>query len=143
MLVTIPLKEVIKVPSLKERFDNFFQGSDGPSKDETIGRLQNVPVTTTHVQEPSDSIKDDKAHDKTKQTPHKYSLEDTPFATKEDFDQIQRSTKEKYLQLLDRYKEREVGTIREDDVRIHPSQQEIFIAESHPPPSTQYTRVVQ
>jgi hypothetical protein len=30
MHVTIPLKEVTKVPSVKERFDNFFQGSDGP-----------------------------------------------------------------------------------------------------------------
>jgi hypothetical protein len=30
MHVTIPLKEVIKVPSIKERFDNFFQESDGP-----------------------------------------------------------------------------------------------------------------
>jgi hypothetical protein len=30
MHVTIPLKEVIKVLSIKERFDNFFQGSDGP-----------------------------------------------------------------------------------------------------------------
>jgi hypothetical protein len=30
MHVTIPLKEVIKVPSVKERFDIFFQGSDGP-----------------------------------------------------------------------------------------------------------------
>jgi hypothetical protein len=42
-----------------------------PLKDGTIGRLQNVPVTTTHVQEPSDSIKDDKAHDETRQTLHK------------------------------------------------------------------------
>ena len=30
MHVTIPLKEVIRVPSVKERFDNFFQGLDGP-----------------------------------------------------------------------------------------------------------------
>jgi hypothetical protein len=30
MHVTIPLREVIKVPSVKERFDNFFKGSDGP-----------------------------------------------------------------------------------------------------------------
>jgi hypothetical protein len=30
MHVTIPLREVIKVPSIKERFDNFFKGSDGP-----------------------------------------------------------------------------------------------------------------
>jgi hypothetical protein len=26
MHVTIPLREVIKVPSVKERFDNFFKG---------------------------------------------------------------------------------------------------------------------
>jgi hypothetical protein len=30
MHMTIPLREVIKVPSVKERFDNFFKGSDGP-----------------------------------------------------------------------------------------------------------------
>jgi hypothetical protein len=30
-----------------------------------------------------------------------------------------------------------------DDEKIHPSQQEVFTAEAHPPPSTQYTRVVQ
>jgi hypothetical protein len=30
MHVTIPLREVIKVPSVKERFDNFFKGSNGP-----------------------------------------------------------------------------------------------------------------
>jgi hypothetical protein len=30
MHVTIPLKEVIKAPSVKEHFDNFFQGLDGP-----------------------------------------------------------------------------------------------------------------
>jgi hypothetical protein len=30
MHVTIPVKEVIKVPSIKERFDIFFQGSDVP-----------------------------------------------------------------------------------------------------------------
>jgi hypothetical protein len=30
MHVTIPLRDVIKLPSVKERFDNFFKGSDGP-----------------------------------------------------------------------------------------------------------------
>jgi hypothetical protein len=30
MHITIPLREVIKVPSLKERFDNLFKGSYGP-----------------------------------------------------------------------------------------------------------------
>jgi hypothetical protein len=59
-----------------------------PLKNGTIARLQNVPVTTTHVQEPSDSIKYDKAHDETRQTLHKHSQEDTPSATEEDSDQI-------------------------------------------------------
>jgi hypothetical protein len=101
MFVTIPLREVIKVPSIKERFDNFFQGSDGPLKDGTIGRIQNVPVTTTYVQKPSDSIKDDKARDKTGPTPHKYSPEDTPFAKEENSNQIKWPKKEEYQQLMD------------------------------------------
>jgi hypothetical protein len=148
MLVTIPLREVIKVPSMKERFDNFFQGSDGPLKDGTIGRIQNVPVTTTYEQKSSDSIKDDKARDKTGPTPHRYSPEDTPFAKEENSNQIKWPTKEEYQQLMDELKAQESETAKilkkvEDDVRIHPSQQEIFIAESHPPPSTQYSRVIQ
>jgi hypothetical protein len=31
----------------------------------------------------------------------------------------------------------------EDDVQIHLSQQETFTLEAHPPPSVQYTRVIQ
>jgi hypothetical protein len=116
-------------------------------KDGTIVRIPNVPVTTTYVQEPSDSIKDDKACDKAKQTPHKYSPEATPFAKEENSNQIKWIKKEEYQQLLDEFKGQEFETAKilkkvEDDVRIRPSQQEIFIAESHPPPSTQYTRVV-
>jgi hypothetical protein len=83
-----------------------------PLKDGTIGRLPNVPVTTTHVQEASDSIKDDKAHDEIIQTLHKYSPKDMPFATEEDFDQIQWPKKEEYQQLLDKYKDKEVGTVK-------------------------------
>jgi hypothetical protein len=148
ILVTIPLREVIKVPSIKERFDNFFQGSDGPLKDGTIGRIQNVPVTTTYEQKSSDSIKDDKAHDKTGLTPHKCSSEDTSFAKEKNSNQIEWPTKEEYQQLMDDLKAQESETAKilkkvEDDVWIHPSQQEIFTAESHPPPSTQYTRVIQ
>jgi hypothetical protein len=69
MFVTVPLREVIKVPSIKEHFDNFFQESNGPLKDGTIGCIQNVPVTTTYVKKSSDSIKDEKAQS----TSHKYS----------------------------------------------------------------------
>jgi hypothetical protein len=82
-----------------------------PLKDGTIGHLQNVPVTTTHVQGSSESIKDDKAHDKTIQTLHEYS------------DQIKWPKKEEYQQLLDELKGKEVGTMKilkkaKDDVQI-------------------------
>jgi len=71
-----------------------------------------------------------------------------PFATEEDFDQIQWPKKEDYQQLLNKYKDKEVGVFkllkkREDNILIRLSQQEVFTAKSHPPPSRQYTRVVQ
>jgi hypothetical protein len=100
------------------------------------------------VQEPSNPIKDDKAHDQIIQSLHEFSPNDMPFATEEDFDQIQWPKKEEYQQLLDKYKDKEAGTVKilkkaKDDVQIHPSQQEVFTIEPHPPPSAQYTRVVQ
>jgi hypothetical protein len=63
-------------------------------------------------------------------------------STEEDFDQIEWPTKEEYLQLISSIKVQESETVR-NDVQIHPSQQKIFVAKSHPPPSTQYTRVIQ
>jgi len=73
-------------------------------KDGTIGHIHNVPVTKTYVQKPSDSIKDDKACDKTRQTPHKYSPEDTPFVKEENLNQIKWINKEEYQQLMDELK---------------------------------------
>jgi hypothetical protein len=119
-----------------------------PLKNETIGCLLNEPVTETHVQEVSPSVKSDKAHDKIIQTLHEYSPEDMPFATEKDFDQIKWPKREEYQQLLDEFKDKETGTVKmlkrpKDDVQIHPSNEEVFTAEAHPPPSAQYTRVVQ
>jgi hypothetical protein len=99
------------------------------------------------VQEASDSIKDDKAHDEIIQSLHNFSPEDMPFATKENFDQIKWPKKEEYQQLLDEFKGKETGTVKilkspKDDVHIHLSQQEVFIVEAHPPPFAQYIRVV-
>ena len=91
-----------------------------PLKNGIIGRLPNVPVIGTYVQETSHPVKNNKAHEQVMGDLPKSSPKDVSFAKKED--QIQRSTKEKYLQLIDRYKDREVSTIREDDVRIRPSQ---------------------
>jgi hypothetical protein len=93
-------------------------------------------------------INNDKAQNEMIQTLQKYSPEDMPFATEEDFVQIEWPKKEEYQQLLDEFKNKQIGTMKilkkhEDDVQIHPSQQEVFTAEAHPPPLIQYTRVVQ
>jgi hypothetical protein len=60
-------------------------------------------------------------------------------STEEDFDQIEWPTKEEYLQLISSIKVQESRMRileKENDVQIHPSQQKIFVAKSHPPPST-------
>ena len=107
-----------------------------------------MSMTKIHVQEISDHIKANKAHEPILEGLPKFSLDDMPFATEEDFDQIQWPKKEDYQQLLNKYKENEFGVFMllkkgEDNVLIQPSQQQVFIEESHPPPSTQYIRVVQ
>jgi hypothetical protein len=47
-----------------------------------------------------------KTHEPTKESLHVFSPDDFPFASKEDFDQIQWPKKEEYQQLLDKYKEK-------------------------------------
>jgi hypothetical protein len=118
-----------------------------PLKNGMVGYLLNVPITGDHVQDIIHPINNDKAQKEMIQSLHKYSPEDMPFATEEDFDQIEWPKKEEYQQLLDEFKNKEIGMIKilkkhEDDVQIHSSQQEVFTGESHPPPSVQYTRVV-
>jgi hypothetical protein len=116
-----------------------------PLNNGTIGRLSNVPMTKTHVQETS---KDDKAHEQIMESLPEFSPQDMPFAKEEAFDRIQWPTREEYQQILDKYENKEVGVVKllkkgESDILIRPSQQEFFTAKSHPPPSTQYTKVVQ
>jgi hypothetical protein len=117
-----------------------------PLKNRIIGHLPNVPVTGTHVQETSHPVKNNKAHEQVMGNLPKFSPTDVPFAKYED--QIQWPTREGYHQLLDKYKDKEAGTVKllktgESDLLIQPSQQEVFTTESHPPPSAQYTRAVQ
>jgi hypothetical protein len=119
-----------------------------PLKYGTIGRLLNVPIIEDHVQDITHPVNNDMAQNKMIQTLQKYSPEDMPFATKEDFDQIKWPKKEEYQQLLDEFKNTKIGTVKilkkvEDDVQIRPSQHEVFTAEAYPPPLAQYTRVVQ
>jgi hypothetical protein len=117
-----------------------------PLKNGVIGHLPNVPITKTHMQETSHPVKNNKTHEQVMGNLPKFSPKDVPFAKKED--QIQWPTRERYQQLLDEYKDKEAGTVKlqntgEGDIRIQPSQQELFTTKSHPPPSARYTRVVQ
>jgi hypothetical protein len=81
-----------------------------PLKDGTMGRLLNVPITGDHAR---DIVQDDKMQNDMIQTLQKYSLEDMPFATEEEFDQIEWAKKEEYQQLLDEFKNKEVGTVKD------------------------------
>jgi hypothetical protein len=109
-------------------------------KNGIIRRLPNVPINNTHVQETSHPIKNKKAHKQVMGNLPKFSPKYVPFVEKED--QIQWPKRERYQQLLDEYKDKEAGTVKlqktgEGDILIQPSQQEVFTAESHPPPSAQ------
>jgi hypothetical protein len=102
-----------------------------PLKDGATGRLLNMPITGTHVQDVVPTV--NKAQKDVIQTLQEYSPEDMPFTTEEDFDQIEWPKKEEYQQLLDQFQNKEVGTVKilkkpkdEEDVQIHSSQQEAF-----------------
>jgi hypothetical protein len=58
-----------------------------PLKDGTTGRLLNMPITGTHVQDVVPSANE--AQKDVIQTLQEYSPEDMPFTTEEDFDQIE------------------------------------------------------
>jgi hypothetical protein len=55
-----------------------------PLKDGTTGRLLNVPITGTHVQDVVPSVNE--MQKDVIQTLQEYSPEDMPFSTEEDFD---------------------------------------------------------
>jgi hypothetical protein len=80
-----------------------------------------------------DDIRTSETHEPTKKCLPVFSPDDFSFASEEDFDQIQWPKKEEYQQLLEKYKGKEVGTVKllkkeEDDMSIKPSQQEVFTA---------------
>jgi hypothetical protein len=111
-----------------------------PMNDGTISRLPNVPMAKVHVQEIDNDVETSETHEPIKESLLVFSPEDLPFASEEDFHKMKWPKKEEYQHLLDKYKDKEVGTIKllkkgEDDILIRPTQQEVFIAESHSPPS--------
>ena len=83
-----------------------------PLKDGTTGHLLNVPITRNHVEDIAPPINDNKAQKDVIQTLQEYSPEEMPFATEEEFDQIEWPKKEEYQQLLDEFQNKEVGTVK-------------------------------
>jgi hypothetical protein len=81
-----------------------------PLKDQTTGRLLNVSITGTHVQEVVPSVNE--AQKDVIQTLQENSPKDMSFAAEEDFDQIEWPKKEEYQQLLDQFQNKEVGTVK-------------------------------
>jgi hypothetical protein len=75
-----------------------------PLNNGTIGRLPNVPVTKTHVQETSCPVKNDKAHEQIMENLPEFSPKRMPFSKREE--QIQWPKKQEYQQLLDKYKDK-------------------------------------
>jgi hypothetical protein len=65
-----------------------------PLKDGTTGRLLNVPLTGIHVHDVAPAKNEQQKY--VIQTLQEYSLEDMPFTTEEDFDQIEWPKKEEY-----------------------------------------------
>jgi hypothetical protein len=64
------------------------------------------------------------------QTLQKYSPEDMPFATEEDFDQIEWPKKEEYQQLLDEFKNKEYNNNNNLFLRSRPSQHTKLVYET-------------
>jgi hypothetical protein len=119
-----------------------------PMKNGTIERLPNIPMAKVHVQEIDNDVETNVTHESIKEKLPIFSPTDFPFASEEDFDKIQWPKKEEYQQILDNYMDKEVGNVKllkkgDDDILIKPSQREVLTAESHPPPSRKYTRVIQ
>jgi hypothetical protein len=57
-------------------------------------------------------LKTDKAREPIMESLPEFSPDNMPFATEEDFDQIQWPKREDYQQLLDKYKGKEVGAVK-------------------------------
>jgi hypothetical protein len=77
-----------------------------PMNDGTISCLLNVPMTKVHVQKIGDDIGTRETHEPIKQSLPTFSPDDFPFASEDDFDQIQWLNKEEYQHILDKYKEK-------------------------------------
>jgi hypothetical protein len=97
-----------------------------PMKDGTIECLRNVPMAKVHVKEIDNDVETNETHEPIKENLPVFSPEDFLLASEEDFDKIQWPKKEECQQILDKYKDKEVGTVKilkkgDDDILIRPT----------------------
>jgi hypothetical protein len=83
-----------------------------PMKNGTIEHLPNVPMAKANVQEIDNDVETNVAHEPIKESLPIFSPKDFPFASEEDFDKTHWPKKEEYQQLLNKYKEKEVGIVK-------------------------------
>jgi hypothetical protein len=119
-----------------------------PLKNGVIGRLLNEPVTKTHVQEANHPVKNDKHMMRSYKLFINSLLKICLLHQKKTLTKLNGPKGKNTSNSWMNSRTRKTGTVKilkrpEDDVQIHPSPQEVFTAEAHPPPSAQYTRVVQ
>jgi hypothetical protein len=123
-------------------------GINIPMDDGTYAHLPNMPMEKTHVEEIDIDSETEEIPEETNESLPYFSPDDLPFTKEEDFNAIEWPKKEEYQQLLDKYKDNKVGSVKvlkkeDKDMLIRPSQDDVLTTESHPPPSRQYTRVIQ
>jgi hypothetical protein len=114
-----------------------------PMDDETNAHLPNLPMARDHVEEIDldPEIEDplEEFPKKFKESPPEFFPDDLPFTQEEYFDDIVWPKREDYQQQLDRYKDKEVGSITilkkgDKELLIRPSQEDILTTKSHPLP---------
>jgi hypothetical protein len=115
--------------------------------DGTYACIPNIPMIKTHVEEIGIDSEIEEFPEENNESLLDFSPNDLPFTKEEDFNTIEWPKKEQYQQLLDRYKDNKVGSVKVlkreyKDSLIRPRQDDVLFVESHPPPSRKYTRVI-
>jgi hypothetical protein len=116
--------------------------------DGTYAHLPNIPMKMNHIEGIDANFEIEDILEVTNESLLDFCRDDLTFSKEEYFDTIEWPKKEEYRKILDMYKDNKVvlvKVIKKEDkyLLIIPSQDDVLTTESHPPPSRQYTRVIQ
>jgi hypothetical protein len=110
-----------------------------PMDDNTYAYLPNLTMEKNHVEEIDLDPETEEIPEVVKESLPYFFPDDLPFTQEEDFDAIEWPKKEYYQQQLDKYKDKEIGSVKilkkdDKDLLIRPSQDDVLTTESHPLP---------